>query len=65
MTSEQFQELPIAQREALYRLQERSGIDWDDFLSRCLAPTPIQDYVAVLNFNGMYVGVEADGYTHS
>ncbi len=54
------------QREAMHNLQERSGIPWEEFLAKAHAPSgKIFDYVGIPNFHGMYVGIEADGYTHS
>lgn len=63
MTTIQFNTLPAAQRDAMVHLQARSGIDWKDFLEQ--AYIHFDDYVAIPNFHGMYVGIEKDGYTHS
>ena len=66
MTVQEYDSLPTAQRNAMHKLQERSGIEWVTFREGALAPAGIvQDYVAIPNFHGMYVGIEADGYTHS
>lgn len=65
MTQEQFEALTAPQKASLADLQRRSGYDWPTFLRKCLAPTPVTDYVGVTDFHGMFVGVESDGYTHS
>ena len=54
------------QREAMVKLQERSGIDWNTFLFNCYPPAgPVFPYVGVNDFHGMFVGIEPDGHTHS
>lgn len=67
MTQQEFEgpALTDEQRDAMKRLQERSGIPWDEFLANCSAPAGFRTYVGVSNFHGMYVGIERDGYTHS
>ena len=65
MTKEQYDSLPKAQQEAMRSLQERSGIEWDTFLEKCYPPNPLDPYVGVPDFHGMFVGIEPDGYTHS
>lgn len=68
MTQEQFEgdRLTDAQRSAMRDLQSRSGIEWEEFLSRCDPPgSSITPYVSVHNFHGMFVGIEPDGYAHT
>lgn len=65
MTNEQVAKLPIAQQDAMRALQARSGLTWDAFLSRCQLPNVIDSFVGVVDFHGMFIGIEADGYTHS
>jgi hypothetical protein len=64
MTQEEYRALPHAQREAMIKLQRRSGIEWEDFLEKAFLTRP-GDYVGVPDFHGMFVGIEPDGYTHS
>lgn len=65
MTQQEYESLPDAQRAAMWQLHERSGIPWEAFLEQAYPPTPLDPYVAIPNFHGMYVGIERDGYTHS
>lgn len=65
MTAREFILLPDAQREALKRLQERSGYTLEELLEKCIPPNPLDRCVGVRDFHGMFVGVEPDGYTHS
>jgi hypothetical protein len=65
MNQSQFERLTDAQKKAMRDLVERSGISWEIFLQNALAPAGYQDYVAIPDFHGMYVGIESDGYTHS
>lgn len=67
MTQQEFEgpKLTDEQREAMKQLQEQSGIPWEEFLEHSSAPTGLQPYVGVRNFHGMFVGIEADGYTHT
>lgn len=66
MTESEFMlKLTAAQREAMWKLQKDSGIPWDDFLTRSLAPTRIFNYVGIPDFHGMFVGIEDDGYVHT
>jgi len=68
MTQDEFQsdKLTDAQREAMEKLHERSGIPWQTFLENSILPAPpIAPYVGVTKFHGMFVGIEPDGYTHT
>ena len=68
MTTEQFGSdlLTNPQRTTMCQLQERSGIPWDTFLAEARPPAlPIFPYVSILNFNGMFVGIEPDGEPHT
>jgi len=65
MTIEQFSNLPSEQRNAMRDLQQRSGMEWEEFLESAIAPSGIFNYVAIPDFYGMYVGIEEDGHTHS
>lgn len=65
MKQSEFDALPTAQRLAMKNLHERSGLSWEEFLSRAHGPTSHDDYVGISDFHGMYVGIERDGYTHS
>lgn len=57
------------QREALYRLYERSpySVDGKGYLAfrRTVRPMFMEPQVAMVPFCGMTVGIEPDGYTHS
>lgn len=64
MTQDDFKALPQPQREAMIRLQKRSGLTWEDFLKKSFLTAP-NDYVGVNDFHGMFVGIEPDGYTHT
>lgn len=68
MTKKEFDELPEAQREAVQVLYERYsyefGQSFTEFLRRCGAPTPLNPFVGVVA-DGMFHGVESDGYTHT
>ena len=64
MTIEEFEALPQEQQEATRKLQERSGIAWDEFLEQAWFDHMFKT-VMVANFHGMVVGIEQDGYTHS
>jgi len=68
MTQAEFEgpALTDEQREAMKRLQERSGIPWVEFLERAHPPVlPLAPYVGIKDFHGMFVGIEPDGYTHT
>lgn len=68
MTAAEFysDKLTSKQREAMQKLHERSGYTWTEFLEKCRPPAlPIAPYVSVLDFHGMFVGIEPDGHTHS
>ena len=65
MSQDEFNKLPPAQQAAMLDLHERSGYSWDEFLKMCLPPTTMAPYVGVKNFHGRFVGIEADGYTHT
>lgn len=66
MTQEQFDTLLTeAQKESMIGLHERSGIQWDEFLKMSHPPTGLCPYVSILNFHGMFVGIESDGYAHT
>jgi saccharopine dehydrogenase-like NADP-dependent oxidoreductase len=51
----------------LKRLHLGTNVEWDDFLKTCIPPSSavLGDYVGVTNYFGMFVGVEADGHTHT
>lgn len=53
----------VAQLVGWLNLQKRSGISIEELLDR--TSTGHGDHVGVSNFHGMYVGIEADGYTHT
>jgi len=67
MTQAEFESTALTdeQRTAMKRLQKDSGIPWDTFLENSHAPAGITPYVSVINFHGMFVGIEPDGYTHT
>jgi len=57
------QDWTVAQLVAFHHLAARSGITFQELLERTSGGA--SDHVGVHNFHGMYVGIEADGYTHS
>lgn len=65
ITEAQIADLPEPQRAALESLFSRSGHTREEMLSRCYPPAGIAPYVSVVDFHGMFVGIEPDGYTHS
>jgi len=66
MTLEQFKSCTAAQREKMHELWTRQHThDWNAFLANAIAPTPLQNWVGIPGWHGMYIGIEADGYSHS
>lgn len=67
MTHEEFKALPHEQRAGVTRVHQRQcpQLGWEEFLERCSAPTGnIVPYVGI-QINGMLIGVEPDGYSHT
>lgn len=65
MTEAQLADLPEAQRKAVEDLFRRSGYTRKEMFERLSPPTPLDAYVGVSDFHGMFVGIEPDGYTHT
>jgi hypothetical protein len=52
----------LAQLIALVKLQSRSGLSFEQILAQTVN---YGEYLGVHDFHGMFVGIEADGYTHT
>lgn len=75
MTYDQWHELTEAQRQAVRDLANRqrgesngAGYenDLEEMIRQAEAPCgPIYPYVGIPNWHGMFIGIEADGHTHS
>lgn len=69
MTNDEFKALPAAQREGVIKVYNHQvagpHTNWESFLADAQAPSGrIAPYVGI-QVNGMFIGVEVDGYAHT